>query len=103
MKTLSNSCSSSQELRLASLYHTPGSGYGTSAVQFPRSRGGTYTVSLRTGKGYDATMTSTYKDKVAIHYKLGTRENSQMVKALSAGQTFTDSNQQVTITVYSIT
>lgn len=72
-------CGSSMHVRLASLTHGAGTSHGFAAAQFSRSRGGTYTVSLRTKLGYDASMSSSFVDCVSVHYKESVSKNSELV------------------------
>jgi len=89
VRSITPSCSASQQFRLGGLAYTPGSKASTSVVTLARTGagGGTYYISYRAASGYDATMSSLYKSKVLINYKIG-NSNSQLVKALETGDTY---------------
>jgi hypothetical protein len=72
------------------------------AAAFPQvvkvvpNSGDPYYLSLRTGVGYDAAMSTSYLNKLNVHRWSGTR-NTRYIAALGDGQTLTDSASGVTV------
>jgi hypothetical protein len=72
------------------------------AVRAVRRNFGAYFIAFRNSDGYDANQASTYVNRVHIEYQITKGGYTQMVKALAAGETWTQPNGDMTVTVVSI-
>jgi len=62
-----------------------------------------YFVSLRTGSGFDAALSTSYLNKVSVHRSPGTLgAKTYLLAQLSAGQSFTDAANGITISPISV-
>jgi len=87
------------QVKIHALTQPPGFGGAYAVMRFPRSSGGNYFVSLRANEGYDRTMNPRWRGQVQVKYMIGTR--TYHVKALPAGQQFTDGGIRIKVNAVS--
>jgi hypothetical protein len=90
-----------QTITLSPLSHAHTSG-AIVAVRTVRRRLGRYFVSFRNSDGYDGQLSSSYLNEVHIHYQITTGAETQLIAVLLAGQTWSQANGDLTVTVNSI-
>jgi hypothetical protein len=99
---LANGCSQTPQTITLSPVSMAGSSDAIVAIRTIRRKLGRYYIAFRNTDGYDGLQASTYANKVHIEYQIATGGQTQLVAVLSAGQTWSQADGDLTVTVSAI-